>query len=536
MNRLVHTSGAANGSEEGSALIAAIGVAFIGIALASIVVTTTIVAANDSGRDRVRTSEVHTAEGAVDSVFAELETSTPCQWPASGDRESGSSPSETSASATIVYFDASNVQLTCAAGVVSGDPVMAVVTGTASTDAGSVGRDPNRTIQAKVNLTPTSIPGRGAAIFAASEIMTTNGFTLETSLPDTPVDVWVDTGDVNCNSSVKIDGNLIVVDGKTDISGGCLVTQNLWSKKKLSVHTAHSAGLATVGMDTYVAADAMIAGGSKYGRDLIVSGAVSTWGTGPSVAGTYKSGVPASSMPQYLKVGLPEVNYIPADWTAQGFHVANGAQYKAWINQNAAANGSFQWDGVTTKTQGNECSVAGDNWSLNGPLLGPTVATTFDTRVCAKTTFQGNLNIKLRADMVIFANDFYATGNFQITSADGAQHRVWVIIPDPDVTPNGTADCGKTVGGNTSKDIKVDSGSLATAPITIFAYTPCKIETNNTSTFYGQLYGSNVVLRNAMTMRYVPIGIPGVDLPSTTPVSSSGFRVDVVYKREIKAP
>ena len=263
--------------ESGSALVAAVGVAFIGIALASIVVTTAIIAANDSGRDRTRTSEVHTAEGVVDSVFAELETSTPCQWPASGARDSGSSPSSTSGAATIAYFDENNAQLTCAAGVVSGDPVMAVVTGTASTTTASAGVDPKRTIQAKVNLTPTSIPGRGAAIFAASQIMTTNGFTLETSLPDTPVDVWVDTGNVDCNSGVKIDGNLIVVSGTTDISGGCLVTQNLWSKQKLSVHTAQSAGLATVGLDTYVSADAMVASGSKYGRDLIVAGAVSTW-------------------------------------------------------------------------------------------------------------------------------------------------------------------------------------------------------------------------------------------------------------------
>ena len=84
--------------------------------------------------------------------------------------------------------------------------------------------------------------------------------------------------------------------------------------------------------------------------------------------------------------------------------------------------------------------------------------------------------------------------------------------------------------------MKFDSGSLAVAPITFFGYTPCTLETNNTMTFYGQLYGKDVVLRNSMTMRYVPIGIPGVDLPSTPPTTSSGFRVDVVYKREVKAP
>ncbi|KRD45100.1 hypothetical protein ASE38_14005 [Cellulomonas sp. Root930] len=138
--------------------------------------------------------------------------------------------------------------------------------------------------------------------------------------------------------------------------------------------------------------------------------------------------------------------------------------------------------------------------------------------------------------MVIFANDFYATGSFQITSADGNQHNAWIIVPDPDVTGNGVAECGKSVAGNRSGNMEFDSGSLAVAPITFFGYTPCQLETNNTMTFYGQLYGGNVTLRNSMTMRYVAIGIPGVDLPSTNPTATSGYRVDVVYKREIKSP
>jgi hypothetical protein len=37
-------------------------------------------------------------------------------------------------------------------------------------------------------------------------------------------------------------------------------------------------------------------------------------------------------------------------------------------------------------------------------------------------------------------------------------------------------------------------------------------------------------------MRYVPIGIPGVSFPTTNPTVSSGYRVDVVYKREIRTP
>ncbi|WP_136520037.1 hypothetical protein [Cellulomonas telluris] len=531
MFRVVHRRLQHDVDDRGSALVSAVAVALIAMALASVVVTSTVVQARDSGEDRARTTQLHSAEGVIDATYAELEVGTPCSWPATGAFSNGSAPSRTEATATVRYFDATGAELTCSGGVVSGDPVEAVVTATSTTP----GTDVRRTVQSKVELTPSAVPGRGAAIFAANQIMTTNAFTLETSLPDTPVDVWVDTGNVNCNSNVKIDGNLIVVDGTTEISGGCRVTQNLWSKKRLTVHSAQSAGLTTVGQDTMVSADATLAGGSKYGRDLLVAGAVSTWGSGPQVAGTTRTGVGAAGVPQYVKVGLPEVNYRPADWTGFANTGDRAAAYKSWVTSNAVTNNAPTWS-EAWKPAGNKCTVAGDSWSLNGPLVSPTVPTVMDTRFCAQTRFEGNLNIKLRADLVIFANDFYATGNFQITSADGAQHKVWIIVPDPDTSPNGVAECNKTVGGNKSGNIKFDSGSLAIAPVTIFAYTPCNLETNNTMTFYGQLYGGNVTLRNSMTMRYVPIGIPGVSLPSTTPTASSGYRVDVVYKREVKAP
>lgn len=522
--------------EEGSALVSAVAVALIGMALASVVVANAIREANDSGADRARTSEVHSAEGAVDAVYAELESGTPCTWPASGSFVSGTAPSTTTVQAAVAYYDAVGTPLVCSGGVVVGNATQAVVTATSTAQgAADVGGGTQRSVQSKVNLTPTATAGRGAAIFAANQIMTTNGFTLETSLPDTSVDIWVDTGNVDCNSNVKVDGNLIVVNGTTAISGGCRITQNLWSKKKLSVHTAQSAGLTTVGQDTYVSADASIAGGSKYGRDLLVAGAMSTWGAGPSAGGSVRTGVGAAAIPQYVPVGLPEVLYRPQDWTGFANSGDRAQAYKDWVTANAVANNAPTWSAARIPT-GNKCGVAGDSWSLNGPLLGPTVPTVFDTRYCAQTKFEGNLNIKLRADMVIFANDFYATGSFQITSADGNQHNVWIIVPDPDVTGNGVAECGKSVAGNKSGNMKFDSGSLAVAPITFFGYTPCQLETNNTMTFYGQLYGGNVTLRNSMTMRYVPIGIPGVDLPSTNPTATSGYRVDVVYKREIKNP
>lgn len=523
----------ASADDTGSALVTAIGVMLVAMALASIVVATAIVSTNDSSRERAQTFEVHSAEGVVDTLYAVLETETPCVWPASGSVSAGTAPAPTDVTATIAYYDKNLQPLTCTNGAVSGTPATAVITAKADSKRAGVGVDTQRKVQAKVNLTPTTINGRGAAIFAGRSIMTTNGFNLNSVTPGSDTDVWVDSGDVNCNSNVNIDGNLIVVTGKTDISGNCRVTKDLWSKQALTVHQAQGAGLTTVGQDTYAAGGATLAGGSSYGRNVTVVGSYSTWGAGPAVGGILKTGASSSSLPVYQAVGLPEVIYKPSDWA--GFIISGDRQqaYRDWVRQNAIADGAPSWSDALVNSGTKQCSIAGDNWSLNGPLVGPSVPTIFDTRFCAKTTMQGNLNIKLNSDLVIFANDFYATGNFQISSADGQPHKAWIIVPDPDVSPNGTADCGKTVGGYTSGNIKFDSGSLAVSPVTFFGYTPCTLETNNTMTFYGQLYGKDVILRNNMTMRYDPIGIPGVDLPSTAPVAAAGYRVDVVYKREI---
>ncbi|KQR16198.1 hypothetical protein [Cellulomonas sp. Leaf334] len=512
-----------SGDDRGAALVAAVAVALIGVMLVTVVVANAVAAARDSGQDRARTTDIHTAEGAVDAVYAELETWTPCSWPAGGPLVGGTSPSRTTATATIAYFSASGTALTCGAGgtVSGGTPASAVVTATALSGDGT-----KRSVQAKVALTPSTNQGSGAAIFAANSIMTTNNFTVTTTLPDTDVDVWVDGGNVNCNSNVQIKGNLIVVNGTVDISNSCRVTGNLWSKKQLTVHQAAPGGLQTVGQSLYVTANAYLAAGTKIGGDVLLTG-TRTGGT-PIVGGALRQSVAPANIPQYVPVKLPEVLYRPADWTGFVNTGDRQASYRTWVRGQAAANGAPTWADAVNTTK-DQCKVAGASYDANGPLVGPAVPTVFDTTNCAETRFEGGLNIKLRSDMVIFAKSFYSTGDFKVTSADGAQHKFWVIVPDRN--PNGIAECTGGAG-----NIKNDSGSLAIAPITLFMYTPCTIDTNNSTDFYGQLYGGTVQLRNAMTMNYVPIGIPGVVLPSTDPVGSAGYRVDVVYKREIKNP
>ncbi|MBT0995200.1 hypothetical protein KIN34_12995 [Cellulomonas sp. DKR-3] len=518
---------AAAGDERGSVLVAAVAVALIGAMLAAVVVANVIAASRASGVDRARSSEVHAAEGLIDDVYLQLETTTPCRYPASGTVDAGAAPSQIDASATIAYYDKDGNKLTCASGTVTGAPVTAVVTSTAEDESGR-----SRTMQSKIVLTPSVVSGRGSAIFAANSIMTTNAFTVTTTLPDEKADVWVDSGDVNCNSGVKIDGSLIVANGGVRMSGACRVTGDLWSKNYVEISQAQSAGLASIGGSLYATANAAMNSGVKIGKDIMLTGSLTTWG-GPSsiqVGGVRRTGLATSQIPVYVPKGLPEVLYRPQDWTGFVTSGDRAAAYQQWVRTNAAANSAPSWAASRATTGGTQlqCTVAGASYDLNGPLLGPAVPTLFDTRFCNQTTFQNGVNLQLRADLVIFAKDFYSTGNFSVTSKDGNEHKLWIIVPDANA--NGVAECSGGIG-----NIKGDSGSLAVSPITLFLYTPCTIDTNNSTNLSGQLYGGTVNLRNALTVNYVPIGIPGVDLPSAD-TTTAGYRVDVVYKREIGTP
>ncbi|MFN8077497.1 MAG: hypothetical protein U0Q15_19030 [Kineosporiaceae bacterium] len=511
--------------EHGNTLVIAMAVMGVTTTLGVLVVSQAVVTTKDAGKDRARMVQVHGAEGAVDAMYAALETSTPCRWPTTGQQVVNTAPDQTGVSVTITYYDKNNALLTCTNGAVTGGTAtQALITATATSTAG-IGTASKRTVQSKVLLTPATVTGNGAAIFAASSAMTTNTFSLTSSVTGVDADLWVDSGNVDCNTSVTVDGNLIVANGTVAISNGCRISKTLWTKKQLTINNANPSGLTTVGGSAYVAggANATIAGGTKIGKDLLISGSLSTWSPALVVGGVIETA--STRIPTYNQVGLPEVIYSPSDWS--GFAVSD---YGAWVRSNATANGAPAYSPAMSANtyQTDKCTLSGPNYSLNGPLVGPTVPTIFDTRLCTQTKYDNGVEIKLRSDMTIFAKDFYATGNFKVTSYDGLPHKFWIIVPDPDAVKDGVAECIAGQSGN----IKVDSGANISSPVSTFMYTPCTLETNNNSTFYGQLYGGSVVLRNAMTMQYVSQGIPGVQFPSTAPVTSSGYRVDIVYKRE----
>ena len=210
LRRRLAASGPTTG---GAALVAAVAVALIGIMLVTVVVANAVAASRDSGRGPRADLRASTPPRARST------RSTP-SWrpgrrapgPPAGPLVGGTSPSRDDRDGHGAVL----LRVRCAPhlrspGMLSRrHPASAVVTATATARR----RDPKRTVQSEGRPDPVDDPGqrrrdlRGEQHHDHEQL---HG--RPRRCPDTDVDVWVDGGNVNCNSNVQIKGNLIVVNG-----------------------------------------------------------------------------------------------------------------------------------------------------------------------------------------------------------------------------------------------------------------------------------------------------------------------------------
>ena len=518
--------------ESGSALVAAVAVAVVAIALSTVVVTQAIVVNRDSGRDRARTVQVHGAEGLVDALYAELESSTPCAWPTTGVQVVNTAPGTTDVSADIEYWDANGVKLTCTApDVLNALPAKAVITAHAdATNGTGFGIQPERTMQSEVLMTPHVTPAYGAAVFSASGTEVTNTAITNPTSPDTPADVWIDSGSVNCNSGGKVNGRLLVPQGGATFSNDCQVTGDVWVRDNFVINQAPSGGAYSVTGDvTSSNGNATLANGVKIGGDLTIRGAITTWGTpAPKIDGATTVGV--TTIPPLAPVGLPEVLYRPADWA--GFTVESYPEWIKWNADGATGSGAAHTPAAIWSTfrkspasTANQCGqLSKYDYGIGGPLVSRTTPRIYNAWDCGVLKMR-EMDIVLYSDVAIFAKGFSLTNTMNIRSGDGLDHRLWLIVPDQ--TANGLAQC---TGGTSTIDMSVSTTTQAHT--SVFLYTPCKLNLSNNLTLRGQVYGKKVALINTVIINYVPMGIPGVIGLGASATTADSYTVDVVYKRE----
>lgn len=501
--------------DSGVALVAAIALALIGISVASLVVTQTIIVANDTGRDRTRTTEVHTAEAAIDATIAELETSSPCGAPSFSPATYGGGNQQTVVTVTIAYYDSAVAgEITCGGGTFSGTPDRAVITATSTGVAAAVGIPPVRTMEAQVTLEPRNVLSQNAAIFSKGTMSVNTNLTLSPQQLDQKADVWIDDGDWTCSSAASITGGLYVVNGNAKFSSApCYVEGNTWIQNNFTI----SNGKAT----PYVGGDLTVRSGKFTAKgDVSVVGDVTVGGAKDfsngkvlTAGGPIAFNVGAANIPNKVPAGIPQIRYdaaAKAEWVKEGFNVSPTKTLQQMAIEQWAV--PSYWQGAI-----NSCQFAG--YIAGGkPLNFTNQKTVYDLRSCSSVTPNNSITFNFYADTALIMQSYNATGNIHFASGDGLPHKIWIIVP--------VASDGYSAGNiNTGPSFSVD------APINSFWYTPANLTFSSTTQVRGQLYAGVVNFPSPVNLEYDEVGVPGVSLVSAA-ASSSGFRVGLLYKRE----
>lgn len=541
--------------DSGSALVAAVAVAVIGIALTTLVVTQAIVVTNSTARDRTRTVEVHAAESALDATLSVLATSSPCPGPSFSPMTVGDGTDAANVSVAIRYYKGGTL-LTCTAGVLSGTPDQAVVTATATPTMDMPGLDPTRVVEASVKLVPQSEAIPGAAVFSGAGISAGAGFRIIPENASIPAGVWIDSGNFTCNTSLTVDGALYVPGGSVSMQNStCQVTGSVWAKSGYSSCCTPSSTWQVGGDLTVRQGNLTFSNPDKIRGNISVGGNITLNGhwTASTKGGTVCSNntTACTSFVEYAPVGLPEIDLDLADWQP----TADGKNFQRLYKADFATAVLQSWglDNISPTDYGNiwkvndvknnPCRVPGyiSTTPIQLPSKTSTTPTIYDMRDC-KFEPNGQVTLALRSDIAIFANGFYSSNGLYLTSADGQPHRVWFIVPEGGTANNGTAEktCRATSVNGTAisycpGNIQFDSNAIQVDPLLdIFMYTPASLNFPNTATTHGQLYGGTVTVgQGGGTFYYSAIGVPGVDLgiPTST---AAGFKVEIVNKREVK--
>jgi len=520
--------------DEGSALIAALGVAMIGIVFSVMAVSIAIQATQDSGRDRTRTTEIHAAESALDTAIMSLQDGAPCTI---ADSVVGGGANSVDVHTTIEYFDEDHYPLTdCVDGQITGTPTEAVITTEGTPHTPSFGISPSRTITANVNIKPVEVETSGSAIFSGGSFATGAGFIVGSANPGEEARVWIDTGDWTCNTSVTIDGNLVVAQGAVRFQNkSCTVTGDVWAKTLFYASSKPSGN--TIGGDLIVYQP--IAGQyglyfgnpQKFGGNVSVGGAAGsslgiktdTQWTKTTVAGSVCSpnvGGVCGELPNNLPMGFPVINYTPADF---GFGAAQPASALASATAQAwGFTSGWQYDAIVAKP----CSPPGylSLAPISLPAPNDHTNTIYDCTDwdVLKDSGGGKVTWKLYADIVIYGKSFQGTNGLIVISGDGQPHNIFLIVPNSvPGKPSYVPGIQKYATGVTVMD-----------PIAIFLYTPKNLEFPNTSATRGQIYGGTVTVgAGSGVFNFYPMPLPNGYL-STASTEDSGYTIEIVSKHE----
>lgn len=536
--------------ERGSGLIAVIGIAAVTAVIGVTVGTLAVNAMSYTTDNRVSLQARAAAEAGVNDAVAGLQTTGSC-----------SAKSATYSSGSTPIYNAT-IQYKTTGAWVSGCPTSST-TSVRIESTGMAGTD-QHTIEAIYSWTPstttsttTTVPGSitesGSAVYTygTSSGMTINDVTLTSDVSGKTADFVIKNTNTakTCQSGTRIEGNLVIQNGSIELNA-CVVLGNLSVSGYAAVNSGNAevkgnvsaAGNGTLYQNKY---SAQVGAGAKVGGNVT--------GNGPMyLDGAVTGNVGVSGVLNLLSKTTitPNARINGNVTTAGSIDSWNSPCGGIWLLSNllcaltrdGVVKGVISTLNITTPApavpsvpdwytyahnpttwtnlgfsavpwQGS-CMV--DNNPVNQVFIKSVMASTVplvvDTRSCAKITFSKSalLQLKLNANVAFIGNAF-ALEDTTIDSATSAQVKAWFIVPG---VPNLLNLC-------VNAQIDINNNTKVTLKAAVMVYTPGCVDTSSTE-WRGQYYAGSVNMHVDATLRYLPIGLPGINLDTNATTSSSG--------------
>jgi cytoskeletal protein CcmA (bactofilin family) len=292
--------------------------------------------------------------------------------------------------------------------------------------------------------------------------------------------------DVYSNGSLNVSSNSVVY-GNLYVQGSVTMASNVEVKKDLyALNSVSMSGSAKVlGSVTSSTGTITLTNSSHIYGNATASGAI----TYPSGAIDGYVSQNQGTLPAPPQKTYPIFSFVASDWTSAGY-----------TNQQTFTG--------TDNTPCSQASTALSNWTTGSLLLRLTgLGSTPCTLTPGNKTLPGNLAI-------ITDGPVKFNSNTRWTAGSGSPFDVFMMVGLAGITNY----CDFTILPNAG----LGSG------LNVLAYTPsnCTIDfQSNTSMTSGQVFGGTVNVSANNSWNYKQVVVPGT--------ASSGFRQDIVYKREV---
>jgi hypothetical protein len=210
---------------------------------------------------------------------------------------------------------------------------------------------------------------------------------------------------------------------------------------------------------------------------------------GEITAGTGVAAPPATA--------LPSLGYDAGAWP--GF---TATTWRQWMNATATANKAPSWSQGLTSTPG--CVMAPWGSSVNGNTVSITHDTLVDARRsqsnCASVSLQG-MTVRMRADLVLFADSIQAVNGLKAESADGKTHTLRLLVP------------GTTPNCKSGQNVTLSGGIVIDPRVTTQVFTPGKVLMNGPISLTGQVISGCLGTSGVVSMNATTVDTPGLRAP-----------------------